>query len=107
MEDSVRRGFMAAIAVSGGVVFLAVHAHNRLLSDFINKIEFQTKTSTGRSKDGVRKKVRFAESKDEKYYVKKERREATCRNNGEILEGMPQNRQVLYKGIMQNRNRMF
>ncbi|KAL1545624.1 hypothetical protein AAHA92_22324 [Salvia divinorum] len=106
MDDSVRRGFMAAFAVSGGVVFLAMHAHNRLLSDFINKIEFQTKTSTGSSKDVATKKVRFAESKVEKYYEKKHRREAAFRNNCESFEAMPQNRQVLYKGIMQNRNRM-
>lgn len=47
MEDSLKTGFMAVFAVSGSVVFLAMKAHNRLLSDFIKKMEFEIKTSTG------------------------------------------------------------
>ncbi|KAH6830177.1 transmembrane protein [Perilla frutescens var. hirtella] len=106
MEDSLRRGFMAAFAVSGGVVFIAMHAHKRLLSDFINKMEFETKSSTGALKD-VPKKVRFANVAAEEASMKKHSPRpavAACRNNGETLEAMPQNWQVLYKGILQHRN---
>lgn len=116
MEDSLRTGFMAAFAVSGGVVFIAMHAHNRLLSDFIKKMEFEMiKCSTGPLKDVPNKKtkkVRFsydvaAESTAEKAYTKKHPSipaVAACRSNGEGLEAMPQNWQVLYKGILQRRN---
>ncbi|KAH6802821.1 transmembrane protein [Perilla frutescens var. frutescens] len=110
MEDSLRRGFMAAFAVSGGVVFIAMHAHKRLLSDFINKMEFETKSSTGALKNVPKKKtkkVRFANVAAEEAYMKKHSPSpavAACRNNGESLEAMPQNWQVLYKGILQHRN---
>ncbi|CAH2064316.1 unnamed protein product [Thlaspi arvense] len=55
MESSL--GFMAVFAVSGSVVFLASQFHKRLLSDYMEKFEFEI-----RSRDNVvmKKKVRFA-----------------------------------------------
>ncbi|XP_019082483.1 PREDICTED: uncharacterized protein LOC109125293 [Camelina sativa] len=55
MESSL--GFMAVFAVSGSVVFLASQFHKRLLSDYMDKFDFEI-----RSKKNVvmKKKVRFA-----------------------------------------------
>lgn len=47
MENSLGTGFMAVFAVSGSVVFLAMQAHKRLLSDFMMKMESEIKHSTG------------------------------------------------------------
>ncbi|KAK6147347.1 hypothetical protein DH2020_018259 [Rehmannia glutinosa] len=114
MDNSLKTGFMAVFAVSGSVVFLAMHAHNRLLSNFMKKMEFEINNFTvGSVKDEpIKKKVRFAddvvESTAEIAYGKKDpsRRAgaASCRKNGENLEAMPQNWQVMYKGILQHRN---
>ncbi|XP_019084848.1 PREDICTED: uncharacterized protein LOC109126181 [Camelina sativa] len=55
MESSL--GFMAVFAISGSVVFLASQFHKRLLSDYMDKFDFEI-----RSKKNVvmKKKVRFA-----------------------------------------------
>ncbi|EOA25456.1 hypothetical protein CARUB_v10018794mg [Capsella rubella] len=55
MESSL--GFMAVFAVSGSVVFLASQFHKRLLSDYMDKFDFEL-----RSQKNVvmKKKVRFA-----------------------------------------------
>jgi len=43
MESSL--GFMAVFAVSGSVVFLASQFHKRLLSDYMDKFEFEIRTN--------------------------------------------------------------
>lgn len=43
MESSL--GFMAVFAVSGSVVFLATQFHKRLLSDYMDKFDFEIRTS--------------------------------------------------------------
>ncbi|CAM8903587.1 unnamed protein product [Rhodiola kirilowii] len=41
MDRSVLDGFMAVVAASGSVVFLALQVHKRLLSDFMKKLELE------------------------------------------------------------------
>ncbi|KAJ0245616.1 hypothetical protein HA466_0180580 [Hirschfeldia incana] len=55
MESSL--GFMAVFAVSGSVVFLASQFHKRLLSDYMDKFEFEIRS---RENAVMKKKVRFA-----------------------------------------------
>ncbi|CAI9783356.1 unnamed protein product [Fraxinus pennsylvanica] len=113
MKNSLGTGFMAVFAVSGSVVFLAMQIHKRILSDFMKKIEFEIGTATGGcGKDRVRKKkVRFSDqvvelSRDDKERCKKHLPKPAIHNRNEDrnLEAMPQNWQVLYKGILKNRN---
>lgn len=47
MDNSLGTGCMAVFAVSGSVVFLAVQVHKRLLSNFMEKMEFEIKNSKG------------------------------------------------------------
>ncbi|KAK4414801.1 hypothetical protein Salat_2587000 [Sesamum alatum] len=105
MDNSLKTGFMAVFAVSGSVVFLAMQAHNRLLSSFIKEMEFHEINSTSTGAPAVReepkKKVRFAADVAEKASGG---RAAAGRRNGEKLEAMPENWQVMYKGILQQRN---
>ncbi|KAK6126452.1 hypothetical protein DH2020_039840 [Rehmannia glutinosa] len=107
MDSSLGTGFMAVFAVSGSVVFLAMQAHKRLLSNFFKEMEFQFKNSTGTVKGEPKKKVRFADEvrADQKDSGKKcISRISRNNNNNENLEAMPQNWQVMYKGILQYRN---
>ncbi|KAK6152243.1 hypothetical protein DH2020_014878 [Rehmannia glutinosa] len=117
MDSSLGTGFMAVFAVSGSVVFLAMQAHKRLLSNFFKEMEFQFKNSTvqefnlrnfvGTVKCEPKKKVRFADevTADQKDSGKKcISRISRNNNNNENLEAMPQNWQVMYKGILQYRN---
>ncbi|KAK6126492.1 hypothetical protein DH2020_039765 [Rehmannia glutinosa] len=110
MDSSLGTGFMAVFAVSGSVVFLAMQAHKRLLSNFFKEMEFQFKNSTdfvGTVKGEPKKKVRFADevTADQKDSGKKcISRISRNNNNNENLEAMPQNWQVMYKGILQYRN---
>ncbi|XP_057498363.1 uncharacterized protein LOC130782918 [Actinidia eriantha] len=100
-SSSVGAGFMAVFAVSGSVVLLAHQVHKRLLSNFMKKIEFEL---VGSHKDhAAKKKVRFAAdvvepSSDNKGYRKKHFPAAE-----NVLDTMPLNRQVLYKGIIEYR----
>ncbi|XP_022765787.1 uncharacterized protein LOC111310570 [Durio zibethinus] len=55
---SIGVGFMAVFAVSGSVVFVAHEVHKRLLSDFMEKIEFEL---GGSGKCKVKKRVHFAD----------------------------------------------
>ncbi|XVE75832.1 hypothetical protein DITRI_Ditri12bG0123100 [Diplodiscus trichospermus] len=117
MEGSVGVGFMAVFAVSGSVVFVAREAHKRLLSDFMKKIEFEL---GGSGKYQVKKRVRFADDVMEPSSNNKEYRKRNHRLNlvkqikvcgldhdnhhhevQEMSDGMPLNRQVLYKGILE------
>ncbi|KAL3839382.1 hypothetical protein ACJIZ3_023973 [Penstemon smallii] len=111
MDNSLKAGFMAVFAVSGSVVFLAMQAHNRLLSNFMKTMEFEIKHSTETVKDETKKKVKFADNVVEKAYSKKHSSPAAaahCRNiNDENLEAMPPNRQVMYKGILHYRKVTF
>ncbi|GFP89919.1 hypothetical protein PHJA_001135700 [Phtheirospermum japonicum] len=104
---------MAVFAVSGSVVFLAMQAHKRLLSNFMKKMEFEIMNSTGLGtmKGEPKKKVRFANDvmADQKSSAKTHISRHTTntisrRNYGENLEAMPQNWQIMYKGILQYRN---
>ncbi|KAJ8900028.1 hypothetical protein K2173_024142 [Erythroxylum novogranatense] len=116
MSDSTRLGFMAAFAVSGSLVLIARQVHKRMLSDFLKKIEFELGGSKMRYQS--KKKVRLAEpSSNNQEYRKKHRitskggdqfselEDATELQSsivgGSLLDGMPVNRQLLYKGIIQ------
>ncbi|XP_011094209.1 uncharacterized protein LOC105173966 [Sesamum indicum] len=104
MDSSSKTCLMAVLAASGSVVFLAMQAHNRLLSNFINQMEFQINaSSTGAAavREDPKKKVRFAADVADKGSG---RRAAAGRRNGESLEAMPRNWQAMYKGILQQRN---
>ncbi|KAE8664433.1 Pentatricopeptide repeat-containing protein [Hibiscus syriacus] len=98
-------GLMAVFAVSGSVVFIANEVHKRLLSDFMNKIEFEL---AGNGKCQVKKRVRFADDVREPSSNNKEYRKrnlsavafAKQADRRQLLK-MPLNRQVLYKGILQ------
>ncbi|XP_039044139.1 uncharacterized protein LOC120183537 [Hibiscus syriacus] len=102
---SLRLGLMAVFAVSGSVVFIANEVHKRLLSDFMNKIEFEL---AGNGKCQVKKRVRFADDVREPSSNNKEYRKrnlsavafAKQADRRQLLK-MPLNRQVLYKGILQ------
>ncbi|KAG6475622.1 uncharacterized protein LOC122025215 [Zingiber officinale] len=56
MESSGCVGFMAVVAVCGGVALFAVQVHKRLASDFIKKFE----SEIGRERKRAKKKVTFA-----------------------------------------------
>lgn len=51
-----------------------------------------------------KKKVRFADDVAAESTVEKHAAAVAGRNSGESLEAMPENWQVLYRGILQNRN---
>ncbi|KAM0943596.1 hypothetical protein DsansV1_C13g0123871 [Dioscorea sansibarensis] len=51
------KGVMAVVAVSSSVAFVAIQAHKRLLSDFMDKVHLQFEKRELRKK---KKKVRFA-----------------------------------------------
>ncbi|KAL2229241.1 uncharacterized protein LOC105161695 [Sesamum indicum] len=114
MDSSLGTGFMAVFAASGSVVLLAMQVHKRLLSNFMKQMEFEFKNSTVGVKDEPKKKVRFADEEtvaDQRSCGKKHMSRpaaaagaAARYNNNENLEGMPQNWQVMYKGILQCRN---
>ncbi|KZV30534.1 hypothetical protein F511_27462 [Dorcoceras hygrometricum] len=115
MENSLGPGFMAVFAVSGSVVFLAMQAHKRLLSDFMKKMEFEIKHSSdffGEAKDVGKKKVKFSNDVTEYSTAEKgydDMYPSILTNGGgkkdhENLETMPLNWQVLYKGILRHKN---
>ncbi|KAG5385905.1 hypothetical protein BRARA_I03550 [Brassica rapa] len=55
MESSL--GFMAVLAVSGSVVFVASQFHKHLLSDYLDKFELEIRSPENAV---MKKKVRFA-----------------------------------------------
>ncbi|CAM8904058.1 hypothetical protein QQ045_009852 [Rhodiola kirilowii] len=113
MDRSVLDGFMAVVAASGSVVFLALQVHKRLLSDFMKKLELEIGPPP--SKIIGKKSVRFAANLES-------RKGSTRKKNSngkvgvtktilnpnyileEIKETMPPNRLALYKGIIEFKN---
>ncbi|KAG8646922.1 uncharacterized protein LOC110623667 [Manihot esculenta] len=98
-------GCMAAFAISAGSVILIAHQLNeRLVSDFMKKVEFELMGS----KRGfqAKKRVRFAEDVIEPLPENEEdcdKHLLRITEDGEALETMPVNRQILYKGILEYR----
>ncbi|XP_055809354.1 uncharacterized protein LOC129877843 [Solanum dulcamara] len=92
MENSLGSAFVAVFAVSGSVALLAMKVHKHLLSDFMNKLELQI------DKDQAKKKVMFSNKVVELGSQNKDK------FDDESLESMPLNWQVLYKGILNNKN---
>ncbi|CAH9135057.1 unnamed protein product [Cuscuta epithymum] len=117
MEISLRAGCMAVFAVSGSVVLLSLKAHKHLMSDFMNKIEFEF---VGIVKGENEKKVRFLEEAevlpsighDDHYPEKEKKKQASPSTNlrrGVVddekrFKSMPENWQALYRGIIQFRS---
>ncbi|KAL9663432.1 hypothetical protein QQ045_020828 [Rhodiola kirilowii] len=103
MDRSVLDGFMAVVAASGSVVFLALQVHKRLLSDFMKKLELEigppSKIIGKKSRKGSTRK----KNSNGKVGVTK-----TILNPNyileEIKETMPPNRLALYKGIIEFKN---
>ncbi|WCJ34143.1 hypothetical protein M5689_015464 [Euphorbia peplus] len=113
-SSSMGLGFMAAFAVSGSVVLIARQFHKRLVSDFMKRIEFELK-GPRRSCIQNQKRVRFS---DESRIAKENRNKNEEREilkienfinqkkisyGGKLLEAMPENRRVLYTGILKYR----
>ncbi|KAI4364156.1 hypothetical protein MLD38_020286 [Melastoma candidum] len=103
--------FLTVVAVSGGVAYIAVQAHKRLLSDFMDKIHSrfegegqQQRRSWAEKK--AEKKVHFAgdvaEPSSNNRDYRRRRRAATGKSSGQV-DQMPMNRQVLYRGIMKQK----
>ncbi|KAI4378627.1 hypothetical protein MLD38_016081 [Melastoma candidum] len=76
--------FLTVVAVSGGIAYIAVQAHKRLLSDFMDKIQSQFEGRQQRRSEGgkkVVKKVHFSgdvvePSSDNKDYRRRKRGDA-------------------------------
>ncbi|KDP36074.1 hypothetical protein JCGZ_08718 [Jatropha curcas] len=113
-NNSMGVGFMAAFAVSGSVVLIARQLHKRLVSDFMKQIEFELFGSKRSCPGNNKKRVRFAEdviepSRNNKEYRNKHLLKINNNNNNnkqgycgaKLLEAMPLNRQILYKGIIE------
>ncbi|XAR64813.1 hypothetical protein NMG60_11008661 [Bertholletia excelsa] len=115
MDNSSKSGFMAVIAASGTVMLLAHELHKRFLSRFLKKIEAEMGTQKGKPKN--KKKARFSKgvvepsSSNEEYRKKqmsklaasegKDSRTPSRSMDKKLLENMPLNWQILYKGIME------
>ncbi|XP_059281509.1 uncharacterized protein LOC132035253 [Lycium ferocissimum] len=100
-NSSMGAGIMAVFAVSGGVVLLALKVHKHLLSDFMEKIEFEIRVE----KDQQKKKVKFSNQvvKLGPQFDKDVDHNPKRRNNPKSFESMPLNWQALYKGILQHK----
>ncbi|KAL3755511.1 hypothetical protein ACJRO7_002547 [Eucalyptus globulus] len=105
MENSAGVGLLAVCAVSGSVALITLQAQKRSLSNFMKKIESELQgTRIGSSeKHEVRKKVRFAEDVIEPSSNNREYRRSKCQANAAQSLDMPMNRQVLYRGLVQDR----
>ncbi|CAL1370751.1 unnamed protein product [Linum trigynum] len=111
MENSMGVGLMAAFAVSGSVALISTQLHKRLISNFMDKIEVELGGRRRRihhhkhkhhHKQG--KKVRFAEEVMEFSPVSGNYEDSDdYDDDGDLLGAMPVNRQMLYKGIMDER----
>ncbi|KAK4281753.1 hypothetical protein QN277_013209 [Acacia crassicarpa] len=105
MGSPSRYGLVAVFSVSASVAVLLHHLHKRMVSDFINKLEFQI--SGNCEKGQGKKKVRFAEKvieveaeeEEGKGYERREWREGCTK----LENVMPPNRAALYRGIIKNR----
>ncbi|KAL9425487.1 hypothetical protein AB3S75_032446 [Citrus x aurantiifolia] len=100
MGASMGMGFMAVFAVSGSVVLVASQVHKRLLSDFMKRIESEI---CGPEKYHEKKRVRFADDVVEPSGNNKEYRKRNSMSKADEFVKMPLNRQILYKGMIQNR----
>ncbi|KAG5055784.1 hypothetical protein JHK85_008294 [Glycine max] len=132
MEDSMRLGFMAVVAVSGSMAFSVHQVHKRILSKFMDIFECEMggvlnahgqKNLCGSEKHQAKKKVRFAKEAlrnnscrkgDKMIKIRLQRIKAeeiwVMKNvqkwrHGPKEDMMPPNRAVLYKGIMKYRKR--
>ncbi|XP_058086515.1 uncharacterized protein LOC131233750 [Magnolia sinica] len=118
MASSNGFGYMAVVAVSGSVAFVAIQAHKRLVTEFMKKVEFEF----GMERDVPKKKVRFADdviepsSNNKEYRMRHSKNlvnmnkvsmaEIGSSNGGSFRErvgNMPLNRLALYKGMVENR----
>ncbi|KAL5708980.1 hypothetical protein ACHQM5_019720 [Ranunculus cassubicifolius] len=114
MENSKGVGFMAVFAVSGSVVLVALRFHQRLLTDFMKKVESEL---NGMEKIRSKRKVRFADdvlepsSNNKEYRKRRSRLGAAIDGNQEMINvvgrredemkyNMPANRRVLYEGVI-------
>ncbi|CAN4118728.1 unnamed protein product [Withania somnifera] len=100
MENSLGSAFVAVFAVSGSVVLLAMKVHKHLLSDFMNKLEFEI------DKNEAKKKVLFSTKVVELGSQNKDKSDdySSRKKKDESLKSMPLNRQLLYKGILNDNN---
>ncbi|KAL3029798.1 hypothetical protein AAZX31_03G184700 [Glycine max] len=105
MEDSMRLGFMAVVAVSGSMAFLVHQVHKR-------SEKHQAKKKVRFAKEALRNnscrkgdkmiKIRLQRIKAEEIWVMKNVQKW---RHGPKEDMMPPNRAVLYKGIMKYRKR--
>lgn len=103
MENSAGVGLLAVCAVSGSVALITLQAQKRSLSNFMKKIESELQGIGSSEKHEVRKKVRFAEDVIEPSSNNREYRRSKCQANAAQSLDMPMNRQVLYRGLVQDR----
>uniref|UniRef100_A0A803MWG4 Uncharacterized protein n=1 Tax=Chenopodium quinoa TaxID=63459 RepID=A0A803MWG4_CHEQI len=75
MDGSMGMGIMAVFAVSGSVALLALQVHNRLLSDFMKKIELEF----GCGKCQCKRRIRFADNVQEPLPIECEKE--SCETN--------------------------
>ncbi|KAK4371736.1 hypothetical protein RND71_007120 [Anisodus tanguticus] len=102
-NSSLGAGIMAVFAVSGGVVLLALKVHKHLLSDFMEKIEFEIRLEKEQQKKKVKfsnQVVKFGPQLDKGEDVE---HNSKRRNNPKSFESMPLNWQALYKGMLQHK----
>ncbi|KAL1291672.1 hypothetical protein HN51_060207 [Arachis hypogaea] len=136
METSMRFGLMAVFAVSGSMVLLVHQVHKRLLSNFMEKFEFEMgvlcphakSNVTGCKKNQGKKKVRFAKQVLEVPIESRGccRRKITSsqlsflaeevsvlekiqkwRRGPSLEDTMPPNRAALYRGILKCKKGRF
>ena len=118
MENSTGVGFMAVFAVSGSVVLVALRFHQRLLTDFMKKVESELH---GVEKIEPKRKVRFADdviepsSNNKEYRKRRSRLRASMDENqkemlinvgkkeDELKYNMPPNRRALYVWVIKSK----